>query len=129
MQSYKTVYQILLLAVGGATGTLLRYGVYQIADKHFNQSLPWGTLLVNLSGSFAIGFLWGMFERVGVPHGFRLFVFVGLLGSFTTFSAFAFDSIQLLNRAGAAHLLLNVTLNNVGGLLLCFAGILFARLF
>ena len=124
MQVYKTASQILLLTAGGAIGTLLRYFVYVVADKHFNHAFPWGTLIVNLTGSFAIGLLWGFFDRGGVPPALRLFVFIGILGSFTTFSTFAFDSVQLLNRAGAASLLLNVLLNNLGGLILCYAGIL-----
>lgn len=125
MQGYTTLHKILLLAAGGASGTLLRYFVYVFADKHLNNAMPWGTLFVNLTGSLAIGLLWGFFDRGGVPPAMRLFVFIGLLGSFTTFSTFAFDSVQLLNKAGAASLLLNVLLNNLGGLLLCYAGILF----
>lgn len=125
MQGYTTLHKILLLASGGASGTLLRYFVYVFADKHLNNAMPWGTLFVNLTGSLAIGLLWGFFDRGGVPPAMRLFVFIGLLGSFTTFSTFAFDSVQLLNKAGAASLLLNVLLNNLGGLLLCYAGILF----
>lgn len=129
MTGIKTLHQILILALGGATGTILRYYVYVFADKHLNHILPWGTIIVNLSGSFVIGFVWGLLERSGIPPAFRLFVFIGILGSFTTFSTFAFDSFNLLNQGAPKMMLLNILLNNAGGILLCYAGIQIARFF
>jgi fluoride exporter len=116
------LYSILLLITGGAIGTLLRYGIYRLADSHLNQGFPWGTLIVNLIGSFMIGVLWSYFDRTTIPPAARLFLFVGILGSFTTFSAFAFDSLNLFQEGAFKTMLLSIFLNNVLGIGLCFAG-------
>lgn len=128
MEKLTFLHKILLLSLGGTTGTLLRYFVYQFADRYLNKVLPWGTLLVNLTGSFAIGFIWGLLEKTGLPPAFRLFVFIGILGSFTTFSTFAFDSYNLLHQGAYKLLLLNLTLQNIGGLTLCVFGIYLAKI-
>ncbi len=117
--------QLLLLAAGGSVGTILRFFVYQTADKFLNKHLPWGgTLLVNLFGSLAIGLLWGGYlDRSAVSPAVRLFIFVGgLLGSFTTFSTFAYDSFYLLNQQAFKLFFINLLLNNVLGILLCGGG-------
>ncbi|MDY0075898.1 MAG: CrcB family protein [Bacteroidales bacterium] len=114
--------QLLLLAAGGSIGTILRFFVYQTADKYLNKHLPWGTLLVNLFGSLAIGLLWGYLDRSSVSPAIRLFIFVGLLGSFTTFSAFAYDSFYLLNQQAFKLFFINLLLNNILGILLCGGG-------
>lgn len=114
--------QLLLLAAGGSIGTILRFFVYQTADKFLNKHLPWGTLLVNLFGSLAIGLLWGYLDRSAVSPAIRLFIFVGLLGSFTTFSTFAYDSFYLLNQQAFRLFFINLLLNNVLGILLCGGG-------
>ncbi|MDP3441596.1 MAG: fluoride efflux transporter CrcB [Ignavibacteria bacterium] len=118
----KAIHQILLLILGGAFGTLLRFLVYQFADKHFDKGFPWGTLIVNLSGSFIIGLLWAVFEKTSIPPAVRLLVFVGILGSFTTFSTFAFDSFSFLQQGQIKMLIMNILMNNIGGLVLCFCG-------
>ena len=114
--------QIILLAAGGSLGTILRYLSYQFADKYLNQHLPWGTLLVNLIGSFIIGLAWGMLDKTAISPAVRLFLIIGILGSFTTFSSFAYDSFFLLNQGQFKMMLVNILLNNVLGLLLCGLG-------
>jgi hypothetical protein len=79
--------QLLLLAAGGAIGTVGRYLVSSLAFRWFHGAFPVGTLAVNLLGSLAAGFLWGWFERAAVPPHLRLFLLAGVLGGFTTFSA------------------------------------------
>ncbi|MBU1369365.1 MAG: CrcB family protein [Bacteroidetes bacterium] len=111
--------QLILLAAGGSIGTILRFFVYQLADKFLNKHLPWGTLLVNLAGSLAIGFLWGFLDRSAVTPAIRLFLFIGILGSFTTFSTFAFDSFYLMHQGEFKLLIFNLLLNNVLGILFC----------
>jgi CrcB protein len=110
------------LAAGGSLGTILRYLIYQFADKYLNQHLPWGTLLVNLFGSFIIGFVWGLLEKTAVSPAVRLLLIIGILGSFTTFSSFVYDSFYLLNQGQFKMMLVNILLNNVLGLLLCGLG-------
>lgn len=127
MQS--SVSQILMLIVGGSTGTILRYLVYLFADRKLNHNLPWGTLIVNLVGSFAIGVLWSTFERSAIPPALRVFLFIGVLGSFTTFSTFAFESFAYLHQGQFKLLMYNLLANNLGGLLLCSAGYYLAKIF
>ncbi len=124
----KLLSQIFLLATGGATGTLLRYFTYLWADKYLVQHLPWGTVVVNLLGSFVIGISWGLMEKYFYPPAVGLFVLAGLLGSFTTFSTFALDSIKLLNQSGLWVFLMYIAIQNIGGILLCIAGLFLTRI-
>jgi CrcB protein len=113
---------ILLLIVGGSLGTIVRYLVYLLADRYLNHILPWGTLIVNLTGSLLIGIFWGAMENTNVPPALRLFLFIGILGSFTTFSTFAFDSMNLIHSGAYKTMIVNLLLNNLGGILLCMGG-------
>lgn len=86
-----------LVALGGAAGSALRYLVVYGAARCWPQALlPWGTLLVNLLGSLAIGLLYVLLvERHGVADAWRALLMTGLLGGFTTFSTFALESASL----------------------------------
>lgn len=85
----------LLVAAGGAVGSVLRYGVSLLAAGHFGAGFPWGTLAVNVLGSAGIGFAAGL----GVQGEARLLLVTGLLGGFTTFSAFSLETGLLFERA------------------------------
>ncbi len=88
---------------------------------------PWGTLAVNLTGSFAIGLLWGVFEVENMSSNARHFIFVGLLGGFTTFSTFALESFSLFRDGEVKLALSNLLISNIVGLALVFAGFLLAK--
>ena len=85
---------VLLVATGGAAGSVLRYLVSVLAIGAFGTGFPWGTLAVNVIGSAAIGLLGGL----GVEGGLRLLLVTGLLGGFTTFSAFSLETGLLWQR-------------------------------
>ena len=88
----------LLIALGGALGTLARYGVSLLAAP-WSQSLPWGTIVINVTGSFVIGAFGALTladGRYPVPEALRLFVMVGLCGGYTTFSSFSLQTLTLL---------------------------------
>ncbi len=92
-----TLIPIFCVASGGAIGALLRYALVQLT-MHFHPSpFPLGTLLVNLLGSFAIGLMMARYA-VQDSEAARLFFITGVLGGFTTFSAFSWDALQLLQR-------------------------------
>jgi fluoride exporter len=113
---------VLVLAAGGAIGALLRFSIYLIADRYLNKDLPWGTLIVNLIGSLLIGVLWSYFDKTNITPAIRIFLFVGILGSFTTFSTFAFENLSLAQEGAFRTMAVNILLNNVLGIGLCFAG-------
>jgi len=88
---------ISLVAAGGAIGALLRYGVVQVVVQFHSQPFPIGTMLVNIAGSFAIGVLMARYAVLDSESA-RLFWVTGVLGGFTTFSAFSWDAVQLVQR-------------------------------
>jgi CrcB protein len=86
---------LIAIAVGGALGALLRYGLSGLVAKVFATSFPMGTLVVNILGSFLIGVVWVLFERLSDAPEFRAFAVVGLLGAFTTFSTYSLEVLML----------------------------------
>ena len=90
----------LILATGGAIGTLLRFALVNTSIEYFRQPIfPWGTLMVNLLGSLVIGILAGLNESDLMNPGMRTFLFIGLLGGFTTFSSFSLETFQLIRQS------------------------------
>ncbi len=122
MQSY------LLIALGGAIGAVLRFLVSSITVKLTGIMYPWGTIAVNLIGCFLIGLIWGAMENLEVENNIKLFVFTGLLGAFTTFSTFAIENFYLLRNGDLTMLALNISISNIAGIFLVFAGFYVSKL-
>jgi fluoride exporter len=115
-----------ILALGGTIGTILRYlvqGLFQAQSAVF----PWGTFAVNAIGSFVIGFLWAFFEHGTINPNMRLFLFIGLLGGFTTFSSYSLETMNLVRDGEKSLALLNVVICNTLPLFLVFGGLFTAR--
>jgi CrcB protein len=88
--------QVLLVALGGAVGSVARYGVGVAAARWFGLAFPWGTLAANILGGLAMGLL---AARVGpADENMRLLIGTGLLGGFTTFSAFSLETVRLMEH-------------------------------
>lgn len=89
---------LLYVGLGGALGSVLRYLLQLGAGRWLGQGFPYGTLLVNLLGSLAMGLLMGWLAREAPENGaeLRAFLAIGILGGFTTFSAFSLDAISLM---------------------------------
>lgn len=119
--------KFLLLAAGGAIGTVLRYILSGLTYRFTDGSFPWGTLLVNLSGSFIIGILWGLFDIENLSPGTRNFLFVGVLGGFTTFSTYALESFNLLRDNEIGFAFMNMLASNIAGIALVFTGFFLSR--
>ncbi len=115
---------ILLVALGGALGSVARYGVGLAAARWLGLSFPWGTLAVNVIGGLAIGVL---AARVGPEQeSVRLLLGVGLLGGFTTFSAFSLETVRLMQQA-PAHAALYVAASLILSVGACWVGLALGR--
>lgn len=105
---------LLFVAMGGAVGAMLRYGISSGIYTWFGRSFPYGTLAVNVLGSFAIGLLSILLiEKFDVPHEVRLALVVGVLGALTTFSTFSWDTLDLMQQGMMQKAFINVLLNVV----------------
>ena len=114
---------LLLVLLGGAAGAGLRYEAGRLALKQLGPGFPWGTLAVNLAGGLAMGLLAGALSGVGMTSRPAWFlVGVGLLGGFTTFSAYSLDLFLMLERGQAGLALLYGAGSAVGALALLALG-------
>jgi CrcB protein len=115
----------LAIAVGGALGSVARHAVNHAAHtRWFVTTFPAGTLLVNVIGCFVIGLLAGLIaaDRIALRFHWREFVFVGILGGFTTFSTFGLDTFVLARTHSPGQAALNVAGQVVGGLVAVWVG-------
>jgi CrcB protein len=120
--------ETLAIALGGASGALLRYwvstGVYQLLGRGF----PYGTLVVNVLGSLVMGLLFVlMLERAVAAAEWRAALLVGLLGAFTTFSTFSIETVNLIEDGEIVRAVGNVVLSVVLCLVATWIGVQFAR--
>jgi CrcB protein len=116
------------IAAGGAAGSVLRYLLGTGAQHLLGRGFPWGTLLVNTLGALAVGVLYALLvERNEMAPVWRALFITGLLGGFTTFSAFSLETLLLHDRGESFLALLNVLLNVALCLLFAWAGLSLAR--
>ncbi|HDJ38273.1 MAG TPA: fluoride efflux transporter CrcB [Methanosarcinales archaeon] len=115
------------IAIGGAIGALLRYTLSGVAYKYLGSGFPWGTLCVNLIGAFAIGILWGLSEKTAISSDFRTFAFIGILGSFTTFSTYGLETFNLFRDGEIKLALANILVTNVLGIALVISGFITSK--
>ena len=114
---------ILIIGAGGFVGSVARYLVSHLNLTVTFHSVPVGTLLVNIIGSFAIGFLTGIAEKSMIlTPAWRLFLMVGLCGGFTTFSAFASENLMLMHNGQFLSVLLYTGLSIFLGFLAVYLG-------
>jgi CrcB protein len=119
-----TVYSMIIVALGGAAGSIFRY-LLSTWTQTLSKSIdfPYGTLAVNLLGCFVIGFLSQLAEERGaLSSESRTFVFIGILGGFTTFSSFGNETINLFRDGETLNALANVGANVIFGLMLVWFG-------
>lgn len=118
----------LLIAIGAALGANTRYLVGVWAGNRLGADFPYGTFMVNTTGSFVLGFLLALgIERLQLSPQARLLLVVGFLGSFTTFSSYTVESMNLWREAGLWPSLLNIAGNNLVGLFCVVLGATLAR--
>ncbi len=119
---------LLLIAAGGALGSVGRYGFNQLATKLMGADFPWGTLGVNIIGSLLIGIIVGLLAfATEWSQDVKAFAVVGVLGGFTTFSAFSLDAILLWERGALMPMLAYVLASVVLSLAATFGGLALVR--
>jgi len=114
------------IALGGALGSVARFGCSSLAARWFGETFPWGTLIINVVGSLIIGFfatVTGPDGRVLVAPDVRQFVMVGICGGYTTFSSFSLQTLNLLNDGEWLYAGWNVLLSVAGCLAAAWAGL------
>ena len=121
-----TLGQVIGIGVAGAFGTLARFGVNQLADELLGRH-TWGTVIVNLLGCLLFGFLAALFVANKLPTHFQVIILTGFLGGFTTFSAYAFEIADFLEHNRYLAAMGHFSLQNVGGILAVFVGLMFGR--
>ncbi|MDR3442787.1 MAG: fluoride efflux transporter CrcB [Legionella sp.] len=119
---------IFWISCGAILGANLRYYVNRFSQKYLSADIPYGTFIVNLTGSFILGFFlaWTL-ERVEVDPRWRSFVAVGFCGAYTTFSSYSYETYTLLEQSNYALAVMNFVCNNIFSLLAVIAGIALAR--
>lgn len=121
--------RFLLICLGGAIGTGLRYLTSIFAARWFGAEFPYGTLIVNLSGAFVIGLV----QQVGtesllIPDNVRLFITTGVMGGMTTYSAFSYETVRLMEVNAWHQAWINIFVTTTICLSLCFLGMGVGRL-
>ncbi len=121
--------KIIYLMVAGSLGTLARYGISIFFNKYAVVNFPIGVFAANMLGSFLFGLIWALSEDKGIVNSnMRLIILVGFMGSFTTFSTFAFDNTIYITQLDWAKLVLNILANNIVGIFLIYLGFKLAKL-
>ena len=116
----------LFFLAAAAIGAVARYTLDVFVQDRVRGDLPWGTGVVNLSGSFLLGLITGLALYHAFPEDARLVLGAGFCGAYTTFSTFAFETLGLAERGSTRLAVRNVVVNTAGGLLLAAAGLALA---
>ena len=122
------IKNFLIVGLGGAVGSMLRYAVQKFFQAQTAAAFPTGTLLVNIAGCFLIGILWSVVSRsLTWNDEMKLLLMTGFCGGFTTFSAFTLEGIGLLKENRTVLFVIYLTASVLGGLLATFIGIRIAK--
>lgn len=118
----------MLIGVGGAAGAVARYLVDGVVASAVRGAFPWGTMVINLSGSFVLGLLFGLaIERAVLPSDLRAPLMIGFLGAYTTFSTLMLESLRLWEDGSVALALANLVGSSALGMAAVIAGLALAR--
>lgn len=119
---------IAAIGIGGGLGALARYGSNAAAAQVLGSNFPWGTMMINIVGSFLMGLAVAKFMQIeGLSQEWRSFVTTGFLGGFTTFSAFSLDFVNLWERGEALYALAYMLASVIGSVLALFLALWIVR--
>ena len=124
------IQYLFAVAAGGAIGSVLRYVVGFAFIQRFGPGFPWGTIVINITGSFLIGIVaeFSATRVFGVTQLVRVLLMTGLLGGYTTFSMFSFDALNLITEGAVRLAVAYVLVSAVLGILAAMAGVASVRL-
>ena len=118
----------LWIGLAGAVGAVSRYHAEGVISRVTHGAFPWGTLVVNLSGCFAVGLVFTLLTERFLPHpDLRVALTIGFLGAYTTFSTFAFESLRLGQDGAPGLAVLNIAASVGGGIVAAWLGTVAAR--
>jgi fluoride exporter len=118
---------ILIIGSGSFIGGICRYLLSQLIETRFLTLFPFGTLLVNLIGSFLIGLIFAFMDKTALPQEWRLFLIIGLFGGFTTFSAFSMETVSMLKEGHFLYAFSYIFASVILGIFTAFLGISIPR--
>lgn len=125
----ENMLKLLIIGTGGFIGAILRYEISGWAHRLFGSSFPYGTLTVNVIGSFFLGvFLVLANTKLIIPDAYKNLIAIGFLGAFTTFSTFSYETISLIEINLMKQAVLNIALNVVFGLMAVWLGAICAKM-
>ena len=118
----------LVIALGGAVGAIARYVLGSFITARVESGFPWGTFVINVTGSFIIGFFLTLIsEQITVDPRWRLAIAVGFVGAYTTFSTFEYEVLRLIEEGSFSTGLMYVTMSLLIGFLAVWGGSITAR--
>jgi CrcB protein len=117
------------VALAGALGAVARYAVHALVQSRVAGSFPFGTVVVNLSGSFVLGVITGLTIYHGLDSDVRVVVGTGFIGAYTTFSSFSYETLGLLEDAAPGAALVNAFGSVAAGMVAATAGLVLAGAF
>ena len=117
------LYKLIVVGLGGLVGSVARYSAIKTIDEKLNSIFPYGTLTVNILGSFILGFVYALAVRkMGLTENWRIFIGAGFCGGFTTFSTFAWESVNLFEHKNLGVLSAYITISLMLGFLAIVLG-------
>lgn len=120
--------RVLLVAFGGAIGAAMRYSVGGWLQERMGAVFPWQTVIINLSGSLLVGLVLGLIQAFELPSQARLFVAIGILGGFTTYSTFAYETLAMLSERRWMTALFYMQFTAFGTVFCAWCGLVVARI-
>jgi len=120
--------QIIFVGIGGFFGAVSRYMIDRFIIAAHGGSFPLGILIINISGSFALGFFYAAtIDRFNINSDLKLMITIGFLGAYTTFATLSHDTVRLIESGAISHAMLNISASLIGGLLAIYLGMMLAK--